>query len=356
MLYEVITTFIGSHLISDLKISTTNRLQGIFGYSTGRIENLLSYNSSITAARDVGGIVGSNAGTVSNCANAVTISGEANVGGIAGNNTGTIEYCKNTAAITSTSSRIGGITGDDKGITKYCYNTGNISGNEYVGGIIGDIYNSTIECCYNTGDISATATVSHAGGIAGNSYDVNHLNNCYNIGNIICSGYDGGIVGYSDSGNQYTNCYYTGCFRGTQTQFAGISAFVPVLDKSTLVIGETATITGVTGVEELKPYFGTHFAISGTYALGTNADGKLTLSDSTITAVGVTEEYMLAPVKLTDITVTQNRLISTGYNSTLTETYTKTITEPSNAFISMPATYVTVVKADNPLQVRNNFV
>ena len=67
-----------------------------------------------------------------------TINAETNVGGIAGSNTGTIQYCGNAGLITTTSSRTGGITGNDSGTTKYCYNRGNITASNYVGGIIGD--------------------------------------------------------------------------------------------------------------------------------------------------------------------------------------------------------------------------
>ena len=347
-------TFNGnSHMISGLTIifNTEVNSQGLFGYSTGIIQNF-AVSGNINASRDVGGIVGRNAGTVSNCNNAATINAETNVGGIAGSNSGTIEYCINIAAITSTSSRTGGITGDDCGTTKYCYNTGDISASNYVGGIIGDIYNSTIECCYNIGAITETnsAAGGAAGGIAGQSYDANTIKNCYNIGNIAGTSYQGGIVGYDNTTNTYENCYYTGCHRGTNRTVTGISPFVPALTKTTLAVGETAEITGVTGVDELKPYFGNNFAITGNYALGTNATGKLTLSSGTITAVGTTEEYQLAPVKLSTITVTQNGLTPTGFDGG-SGFISRNINEPSNIYISMPATLVTVGKADNPLQV-----
>ena len=74
------------------------------------------------------------------------------------------------------------------------------------------------------------------------------------------------------------------------------------------------------------------------------------LSSGTITAVGTTEEYQLAPVKLSTITVTQNGLTPTGFDGG-SEFISRNINEPSNIYISMPATYVTVEKADNPLQV-----
>ena len=181
-----------NHTISGIYINNSNNYQGLFGHVDGTIQNLSVTDSYIKSNDYVGGIVGySNGGTVSNCFNSGTMTGEADyasVGGIVGGNmrgSNTVSNCFNSGTVTGGSkARVGGIVGFNDGSTvSNCSNIGTVTGGSEarVGGIVG----------YST---------------AGNGM----VTNCSNIGEVI--GRDsgasvGGIVGYIDNGN-VSNCYY----------------------------------------------------------------------------------------------------------------------------------------------------
>lgn len=173
----------GNKTVSGLHTNNANLYQGLFGYtSSGTIKNVGIVNGYIKGTRTVGGVVGENNGTISDCYNTATVRGtEINphvvtldgVGGIAGRANNTITNCSNTGSV-SAAQEVGGIVGEtiyDKAIISGCSNAGAVSGENYVGGIAGYTINSVnytrspIENCSNTGTISATG--SSVGGIAG---------------------------------------------------------------------------------------------------------------------------------------------------------------------------------------------
>ena len=121
--YQFKGTFDGNgHTVSGIYINNENADdQGLFGYvdNKGEITNVRVEDSYINAKNDVGGIVGENYGTVSNCSNSGTVIGVANfvsVGGIVGQNGGTVSNCSNSGAVTGTgspnSAYVGGIAGE----------------------------------------------------------------------------------------------------------------------------------------------------------------------------------------------------------------------------------------------------
>jgi hypothetical protein len=88
----------------------------LVGFSMGSV--IESYSSGTVSVRvdvSVGGLVGQNTGTVSNCYSAANVTGTWVAGGLVGSN-GDIYY--------------GGSVRD-------CYSTGGITGDEYVGGLVG---------------------------------------------------------------------------------------------------------------------------------------------------------------------------------------------------------------------------
>jgi len=115
-----------------------------------KVEGTLSYTAPGNYLF-MGGVVGSNLGTVKNCVGAVQITASANIesdaGGIAGycGNPGTIENCYSLANITTSS----------------------ITSSAITGGIAGGISVGTIRNCYATGALFASGANSYAGGISG---------------------------------------------------------------------------------------------------------------------------------------------------------------------------------------------
>ena len=166
-------TFDGAgYKISNLTIDTNNAgnsYLGLFGkVNGGEIKNLGLENVGITAgdySHDIGGLVGWNDGTISNCYSTGTVTGGNNsggLGGLAGSNDSNIGNCHSTAAVTGGDGAgdLGGLVGSNWGSISNCHSTGTISGgnkSEYLGMLVG--YNDgDINNCHSTGTISSGGT------------------------------------------------------------------------------------------------------------------------------------------------------------------------------------------------------
>ena len=92
--------------------------------------------------RYAGGIVGYNAGSVTACCNAGTVTGIDSVGGITGGGPGTVSDCYNVGAVTASGQNAGGIAGNG-GTVSYSYNVGTVTGGA-------EIANSAAvnDCCF----------------------------------------------------------------------------------------------------------------------------------------------------------------------------------------------------------------
>jgi hypothetical protein len=114
---------------------------GVFGYlgTDGQIRNLGVEDISIFGTFDVGGLVGSTSGTITNC--------------------------YSTGSVSGTGDCVGGLVGLNSGIISNCYSRGGASGDYCVGGLVGRNI-TTISNCYSTGSVSGTGSV---GGLLGNS-------------------------------------------------------------------------------------------------------------------------------------------------------------------------------------------
>lgn len=166
------------------------------------------------------GIVGYNKKSIIGCYSNITLSSTASaddglvsqVGGIAGTNEGTIEKCCNAGKISANSNQCGGITGFNMGTIKESYNKGELSATvTQLGGIAGlngyekQACTGKIKDCYNIANI--TKATWYAGGICGqNQYG--GIENCYNIGTIEATNCAGGIEGAYLTNSTNINTYY----------------------------------------------------------------------------------------------------------------------------------------------------
>ena len=149
----------GGYKITGLYINAPGTLrQGLFGEvgKGGTVKNL-GVGGSVSGGQNVGGVVGLNNGTVTNCYNTVTVLGVGDsgyvgdqVGGVVGWNEGTVTNCYNTGTVSGRKS-VGGVVGYDagsgSGTVTNCYNTGAVSGSQYVGSVAGSCY-ATVKNCY----------------------------------------------------------------------------------------------------------------------------------------------------------------------------------------------------------------
>jgi len=156
--------------------------------------------SSVQGNRCVGGLVGSNDGTIVNCyATGIACAGES-VGGLVGQNGvvkssisvpiglfpigGTIVKCFSTGAV-SGRHNVGGLVGEngawsrfepepfwlwyDAGTITDCYASGPVSGQSHIGGLVGqNILGSTVVDCYSTGMVSGNDDV---GGLVADNWE-----------------------------------------------------------------------------------------------------------------------------------------------------------------------------------------
>jgi uncharacterized repeat protein (TIGR02543 family) len=182
-------------------------------YNTGKIENTGAgpVGSDSTGFRwYVGGIAGDGAGPISGSNNSGVVNnpGGTDTGGISGS-CNSISACYNTGAV-SGATRIGGIAGTNNGTVTACYNTGAVTGSGNVGGVAGyNETNKTIIASYNTGTFTGTGSSANLGGVAG--VNKGTLTACYNTGSYSGSGITkGGVMGEQESGSKAYATYWTG--------------------------------------------------------------------------------------------------------------------------------------------------
>lgn len=209
--FEGIPIFCGSfygngHTVSGLSITGEGSFQGLFRYltETAVVDGLtVSGTVKPTGSRSyVGGIAGSNAGTIQNCnAEDIKISGADYVGGLVGINgiTGQIVGCSADGEIHGTHF-VGGIAGENQGKILSCENNAHVNTTTEQNRV--DISDITIDTIIGT---ETTITVTDLGGIAGTSSG--SIMGCTNRGDVGYPyiGYNVGGIAGSQSG------YLVGC-------------------------------------------------------------------------------------------------------------------------------------------------
>ena len=146
--------------ISNLRIDRSSaRGIGLFGYtgSGSEIANVGLLNIDITGDNDVGSLVGSNNGAITNSYATGAILGDDDIGGLVGSNNATITNSYATVAV-SGDNDIGGLVGSNfSGTITNGYATGSVLGDDDVGGLVGS-NNGTIMSSYWDVDVSGIQT------------------------------------------------------------------------------------------------------------------------------------------------------------------------------------------------------
>lgn len=176
------------------------------GVTTG-IYEVGSHNTAIGTqySDNVGGIAGRNSGTISEAYNESIVSGRDNVGGILGVNTGvSVTDVSNAARVTGeaasddTSDYVGGLVGSNSGSITNGRNNGEITGSQYVGGLVGNnASGSNLSNLVNDEAASITGD-NYVGGIAGSNagyISSENQKNLVNRGSITGQRYVGGVAG-----------------------------------------------------------------------------------------------------------------------------------------------------------------
>ena len=176
------------------------------GVTTG-IYEVGSHNTAIGTqySDNVGGIAGRNSGTISEAYNESIVSGRDNVGGILGVNKGTsVSNVANASSVTGEagandiSEHVGGLVGANEGSITNGRNNGEITGNNYVGGLVGaNGKDSTLTNLVND-ESAAIIGDNYVGGIAGTNegtISAENQDNLINRGTITGQKYVGGVAG-----------------------------------------------------------------------------------------------------------------------------------------------------------------
>lgn len=215
----------GGHTISGMNPATDGSHQGLFRYiqAEGVVKNLKVEGKVAPASSRgfIGGIAGTNYGTISSCCFEGDVEGLNMVGGIAGENYGRIEGCAVSGSV-SGKRYTGGIAGYSTGYIGECENSARINTSITEGGLelsqinLADIVNpeltnaedtdvvsdsggivgyssGVISACRNDGAVGYPHYGYNVGGIAGRQ--AGYVNQCENYGQILGRKDVGGIVG-----------------------------------------------------------------------------------------------------------------------------------------------------------------
>lgn len=169
-------TFDGQgHTIFGLTINQVRDDVGLIGCidKGGIVKNVKLKDVNITGnGYFVGGVAGTNYGTIENCSVDGTLTNNRHyLGGVVGDNYGSIIGCSSSGTITGTSPDVGGIGGQSVGGTiMACYSVANIKGMIYSGGVLGQTNRETvvIACYHAKGNV--TGEQSRIGGVIGCNY------------------------------------------------------------------------------------------------------------------------------------------------------------------------------------------
>ena len=228
--------------ISGLRIYSNSLNTGFIGSmnSEGTVTDLI-LNDIIfySDKQSLGGVVGFNCGTISNCIvlNGNIIGDSRNVGGVAGYNSGLITNCAFTGSVVGKNENVGGIVGCNFNFISCCRVFGDtISGNENVGGVVG--YNwsqGPIMTCSNNASVSGNKNI---GGIIGI-----HYSSVYSSWSVITieKDEDGNIVndlnkdGIGSISNQAGRGNVEHCYIFNDTNMANLGTYIINNDEKTYI-------------------------------------------------------------------------------------------------------------------------
>ena len=168
--------FVGNgHTISNLNLSSTGSIVGLFGMVSGELSDFTIDNASVFVSGS-NNYIGILCGYTTNKVTGIKVDGyvdakdSSNVGGIVGNTTFEISLCESTTKVHGFDN-VGGIVGSAEVSTtefKDLINYGNVTGGHYNGGLFGIVKGNNsviyIENSKNYGDVKGN---SYIGGLVG---------------------------------------------------------------------------------------------------------------------------------------------------------------------------------------------
>jgi len=218
------------HTITGLYINRSETIDvGLFGFieEGAVVKNVGLVNSNVTGQWAVGGLVGTNSGTVDDSYVKGTTFGQEGVGGLVGYNwEGTVKnsYALGNTAGIGESWGIGGLVGiNEHGSVKDSHAMGNTTGVVAIGGLVGvnelGLGLSLIENSYAIGN---TSGVENVGGLVGENIDTIESSSAF--GYTTGEEWVGGLVGYNWVDGVISDSYSEG--NTTEGEIMGIGGLV----------------------------------------------------------------------------------------------------------------------------------
>jgi len=244
-----ISWFVGNlngnnHQIKNLYINrpTTNNV-GLFSESIGIIKDLELKDVNVTGRSNIGGLIGHNYRSITNCSLTGNVNGENNVGGLIGYNWGSISLSSSNVNVSGNSS-VGGLVGGHYYLTiSSSYSEGSVSGNSSVGGLVGSSAFS-IENSYSKSSVIGNNKVGGLIGFVGwlDSSHVGSIKRSYSTGAVSGDANVGGLVGYKEWNYGSVLLSYWDTQTSGQSTSAGTEIVYFLLSDSTSI-----SATGATG-------------------------------------------------------------------------------------------------------------
>jgi hypothetical protein len=128
---------------------------------------------------------------------------------------------------------VGGLVGNNVGTITNCYTTCNVSGNNTIGGLVGSSMTGTIADCYATGDVSGD--LGRIGGLVGYIYS-GIIANCYSIGSVSGTMDVGGLVGFNSGSGVVISSYWDMDTSGLTSSANGVGKTTPQMQTASTYI------------------------------------------------------------------------------------------------------------------------
>lgn len=184
---------------------------------SGSLINCHVEGGQVGGETNVGGLVGSNSGIISDCTSSCNVRAleerslrdvyrglmnYAGIGGLVGRNRGEISHCHASATV-SGETEIGGLVGEAMGIISYSGSSGDVSGENTVGGLVGWLHDpAQLSHCHAEGHVSGQWSI---GGLVGANGRKARIDNCFVFGTVSAEKTAGGLVGRNSGA--ISGCY-----------------------------------------------------------------------------------------------------------------------------------------------------
>jgi hypothetical protein len=188
--------------LDNVSITGVETVGGLVGYNIGTITDCYAIGT-VVSRNNGGGLCGYNGGSVSHCYATGTVNGGESLGGLCGMTAGTISNCYATSTVTGYSYYVGGLAGGNGGTVTSSYSMGSVSGFGEVGGLIGSNWGPVTACDSSV----AVNGLYSVGGLVGLTQET--ITSCSSTGPVNGRSPAGGLVGYNRRGT-INSCYASG--------------------------------------------------------------------------------------------------------------------------------------------------